>query len=43
MTSDNDKHLFRELFHVRGSFERNKTFPYWQGLKAGNEDTADNI
>lgn len=43
MTSDNDKHLFRELLHVRGSFERNKTFPYWQGLKAGNEDTADNI
>lgn len=43
MTSDNPKHLFRELFHVRGSFERNKIFAYWQGLKAGNEAGADNI
>lgn len=43
MTSDNPKHLFRELFHVRGSFERNKIFAYWQGLKAGNEASADNI
>lgn len=43
MTSDNPKHLFRELFHVRGSFECNKIFAYWQGLKAGNEASADNI
>lgn len=43
MTSDNAKHLFRELFHVRGSFERNKISPYWQGLKAGNQASADNI
>lgn len=43
MTSDNAEHLFRELFHVRGSLERNKISPYWQGLKAGNEASADNI
>lgn len=42
MTSDN-KHLFKELFHVRGSFEYNKIFPYWQSLKAGNKAKEDNI
>ncbi len=42
MTSDN-KHLFKELFHVRGSFDHNKIFPHWQDLKAGNKAKVDNI
>ena len=43
MTSDN-KHMFKELFDVRGSnFHYNKIVPYWQGLKAGNKAKADNI